>query len=332
MQILEKVIVDKLSKIAIGEIEEQLLKINSMDLKYRDKINLPKFVTFGIEVEFEDANTESVKHRLDIDFPDWQFDRDLSVITNDINGNSLGGEVISPILQDSLTTWKEITKVCNLLKRSGACITDFAGGHIHFGVQTLGYKKEYWLNLIKLWAVYEPIICRFSFGEKVVPRAGFDKYAKQLDKYFLNNMYVFENAVNLYEILSYLPKDKYYSLNTCYVEPNKKGITKDNTIEVRCPNGTINPIIWQNNINFFAKLFLYCSSDNFDKDFIDYKLTCLRNNLINYDYSNIYIDAILEFSNLIFSNEIDKLYFLKQYLKRFDTIKDKEDTKKVYKL
>lgn len=101
---------------------------------------------------------------------------------------------------------------------------------------------------------------------------------------------------------------------------------------MRCPNGTINPIIWQNNINFFAKLFLYCSSDNFDKDFIDYKLTCLRNNLINYDYSNIYIDAILEFSNLIFSNEIDKLYFLKQYLKRFDTIKDKEDTKKVYKL
>lgn len=99
----------------------------------------------------------------------------------------------------------------------------------------------------------------------------------------------FENSVNLYELLSYFPIDKYYSFNTCYVNPVKKGIIEGNTIEVRCPNGTVNPVIWQNNINFFAKLFLYCSGNNFDIEFINYKLDYLKDGIIHYDYNDIYI-------------------------------------------
>lgn len=332
MIILKKANEDKLSKLNHEQIEELILKIADIKLKYRDKLDLPKFVTFGVEIEFEDANTESVQHRLCLDFPEWKFDCDPSVTTIGINDESLGGEVISPVLKDSDCNWQEIFKVCSFLERCGASISDLSGGHIHFGTQVLGYNKKHWLNLIKLWIIYEPLIYRFSFGERLGPRAGIFKTAIQLDKVLLKNLSSFENSADLYELLKYFPSDKYYSFNTCCVKPNKRGIIEGNTVEVRCPNGTINPVIWQNNINFFAKLFLYCSGNNFDSEFINYKLNCLKDGMIHYDYNNIYIDETLELSDLVFSSELDKLYFLKQYLKDFSTINCEDDKKRIYKL
>ena len=104
MIILKKANEDKLSKLNHKQIEELLLKTDDIKLKYRDKLDLLKFVTFGIEIEFEDANTESVKRRLYLDFPEWKFDCDPSVTTLGLNDESLGGEVISPILKDSDST------------------------------------------------------------------------------------------------------------------------------------------------------------------------------------------------------------------------------------
>ena len=332
MIILKKTNKDKLSKLNSEQIKELLLKVDDIKLKYRDKLDLPKFVTFGVEIEFEDANTESVQHRLYLDFPEWKFDCDPSVTTLDLNDESLGGEVISPVLKDNPFNWQEIFKVCSFLDRCGASITDLSGGHIHFGTQVLGYNKKHWLNLIKLWIIYEPLIYRFSFGERLGPRAGIFKTAIQLDKVLLKNLSSFENSADLYELLKYFPSDKYYSFNTCCVKPNKRGITEGNTVEVRCPNGTINPVIWQNNINFFAKLFLYCSGNNFDSEFINYKLDYLKDGMIHYDYNDIYIDEALELSDLVFSNELDKLYFLKQYLKDFSTINCEADKKRIFKL
>ena len=44
-------------------------------------------------------------------------------------------------------------------------------------------------------------------------------------------------------------------------------------------------------------------------------------------YSDIYLDDAIELSDLIFDNELDKMYFLKQYLKinkyNFEAIKQK---------
>ena len=69
MIILKKANEDKLSKLNPEQIKELFLRIDDIKLKYRDKLDLPKFVTFGVEIEFEDANTESVKRRLYLDFP-----------------------------------------------------------------------------------------------------------------------------------------------------------------------------------------------------------------------------------------------------------------------
>lgn len=36
-------------------------------------------------------------------------------------------------------------------------------------------------------------------------------------------------------------------------------------------------------------------------------------------YNKIYLEQALEFADLIFNNNIDKIYFLRQYLKSFES-------------
>ena len=46
----------------------------------------------------------------------------------------------------------------------------------------------------------------------------------------------------------------------------------NNTIEVRRPNGTVEEVIWQNNINVILKMILKIKNNSFDIEYIDYLL------------------------------------------------------------
>ncbi len=83
---------------------------------------------------------------------------------------------------------------------------------------------------------------------------------------------------------------------------------KNNTIEFRTLNGTLDPFIWQNAVNLFGHLMTYATSSDFDENLIAYRKHKLEYNFSqNYNYE----DANL-LANLIFEEEIDKLAFLKQ--------------------
>ena len=41
----------------------------------------------------------------------------------------------------------------------------------------------------------------------------------------------------------------------------------------------------------------------------------LENSNDRFDYNKIYLDSALELSDIIFDNNLDKLYFLRQYVK-----------------
>ena len=86
------------------------------------------------------------------------------------------------------------------------------------------------------------------------------------------------------------------------------------TLEFRCPNGTFNPTIWQNNVNLFVKMMKYSSSSKFDKEYIDKRIKPICINEAN----KIYLEDALELADLIFDNNLDKIYFLRQYLKSFE--------------
>jgi len=94
---------------------------------------------------------------------------------------------------------------------------------------------------------------------------------------------------------------------------------KKNTLEFRSPNGTIDPVIWQNNLNMLVNLLLYCKSNDFNNDVIDKRHDKYKEKYNSlYWYNEIYIDQALELCDLIFTNNLDKINFLRQYLKSFE--------------
>ena len=122
-------------------------------------------------------------------------------------------------------------------------------------------------------------------------------------------------------------RERYQAVNfgNVYVG-NYNDFAEDNTIEFRCPNGTLNPVVWQNNVNLFVNLLKYSKDLSFDDDIVQ------KRHLINLDkflelkwYNEIYLEQALELCDMIFNNNLDKIYFLKQYLKSFQVSKNKED-------
>lgn len=285
--------------------------INNYYLEYRPTLNLKKEITFGIEIETEYAKQKEIENELEcyLEF-DWKKDRD--------NTLNKGTEIISPILRDKKSTWYEIKDICNILQKYSH-ISKRAGGHIHVGSQILGTKIDNWYNFFYLYGVYEHILFRFGYGEYLNRRETMVSYSKRIsnqciqayDNHKYNKKNDFEDLISLLR----WPKSSAISILNLDIFNYYKE-KKDNTIEARFFNGTLNPIIWQNNINLITKMLNYCNSDNFNLDIISNRYKLNKENKTN-DYNMIYLDQALEFCDLIFDNNLDKIYFLRQYIKDF---------------
>ena len=290
------------------------------NIKYKRRIGIDKNITFGTEIEFENASFDKVEENLKLsdNLNKWDLVHDGSV-EFEYEGKIYGGEVVSPILTDSIYTWKQLKEACKLIKNNIGFTNENSGSHIHIGIQSFKKNKKYLLNFIKLWVAYEHVIYRFSYGEKDYPRKLLCEYAApyayRLSECLLeiNNKkdYSFDDIIDYIYDIGETGICFRYGLRFNYSSHNP--LRKD-TIEIRCPNGTLNEKVWQNNINFFTKLMLYSVSDNFDEEFINKKIKNYKYIYID-DYSHIYLEDAIELVNLIFTKEEDKLYFLKQYLK-----------------
>lgn len=96
---------------------------------------------------------------------------------------------------------------------------------------------------------------------------------------------------------------------------NINKVFEKNTIEFRSPNGSADEIVCQNNINALIKLII--NSKEIDEEFLNYKLKDRASVEKIYTYNEVYLKKALEFADLIFEDDIDKIYFLKQYIKDF---------------
>jgi hypothetical protein len=231
----------------------------------------------------------------------------------------IGGEITSPALIDSSKTWLDIEMICQMLKSKRIYAGDITGGHIHFGTQIMNGDANNIIKLIKLWVVYEKVIHRFSNGEKETMRDGVLEHAKPLTLVY-NKLISIAQEINDFKYKQRVVGGYIFGYNRSlalnFLNMTGKKYEKRNTIEVRYPNGTLNSIIWQNNVNFFAKLILYARSKKYDEDFINKKIDEIISR--NYDeelYNQIYLAEALELCDMIFDNNLDKMYFLRQYLK-----------------
>jgi hypothetical protein len=318
---------------------KELLDIN---LDYLDKINIPDY-KFGIEIEFAGAIFNGVKQKLDEilkyesntieelrqiekdkeEFKKWRLVNDGSVQSNAWHRAKKGGEINSPIIRDRKKAWNELKKVCKMLRtREYIKISENCSIHIHTERDIYSDLEEL-KNLLKLWIVYEDIIYRFGYGETDIYRPALLNYAKPLSSNFaittdemLKKLEDIETKRDLLRLVSY---EKNYGLNLTNVtkEPLRKDDIIKPTIEVRIYNGTLNENIIQNNVRFNMNLLNYCKKENFDNEFIEYRIKNFKRNFIN--------DSIFEnpekadeLSKLLFKDELDRLKFLKQYYKIYN--------------
>lgn len=304
---------DMFSKMSGIDLQDLLYYIENYYLELRNRLGFDNYITFGLELEFENAMRGRIENKLrKMSLSStWQLKGDGSLDD--------GAEINSPILKDTSVSWNNLKKVCSVVN-ANATIGSHSGGHIHVGTQVIGGKTESWLNFIKLWSVYENIIYRFVYGDFLTARPSMNRYAEPMTKDFWKDYQKLKeyDQLNMRDIISKISHQRYQAVNFNNVS-DFNNMANKNTIEFRCPNATIDPTIWQNNINLFVNMLLYSKSTRYNDDIIQNR----RN--INEDkysklswYGEIYLQQTLELCDMLFTNNFDKVYFLRQYLKSFE--------------
>ncbi len=295
------------------DLQDLLVQTESYLLEYRDKLNLPDDVTVGVEIEYEGLSKKFIDKFINDKLNGWHSKRDGSL--------SSGGEITSPVMTDNIKYWLEFKMICDYLTKRKADTLHNAGGHIHIGTSVLGDDVEAWKHFLKLYTAYENVLFRFIYGDKISGRKKLFKYAPPISDRLYNNLNQINSARDLYDIKWAIFSDERYNalnfLNTDFHSPNSYG---KNTLEFRSPNATTDVVIWQNNINAFAKMLVSSRDKVMDEEFLDYKLKheFYPYNGNEYLYNNVNLKNVLEFVDLVFDNNLDKVYFLRQYLKDFE--------------
>jgi len=319
---------DKLSEMSGGDLQDLIILIDEYYIELRKSLNFDQNITFGLELEFENAMRDRIERKMTEAFPydDWTIKSDGSL--------KRGVEINSPILRDTEKNWKNLDKVCKIVEPL-ASVGKKSGGHIHIGTQILGNKKESWLNFIKMWSVYENIIYRFVYGDFLTARPSMSEYAEPMTKSFWNDYKNLKNEdASLEEIISRISHERYQAVNFYNIsKENYNKFCAGNTIEFRCPNSSLNSVIWQNNVNFLVNFLIYSKNTSFNDDLVE------QRHKLNLDkfaglkwYDEIYLEQALELCDMIFTNNFDKVYFLRQYLKSFQVCKQIADYPKARSL
>lgn len=296
------------SQMSGHDLQDLIFYLNLYPLELRNRLGLDQAITFGFEIETELVDYKRLDDECEEDkFPGWRDEYDCSLQS--------GREIQSPILRDTQKSWEELKQMCTFLKDI-SCIDKCAGGHIHVGAQIFQGDLKALLNFLKCWAVYEHIIYRFCYGEFLNARPKLKKYAPPVAPQLLELYDKFkEQPDSLVEKL-FWDIDRHSAINFGNTY-NLKKTEEYNTIEFRCPNGSLEPVIWQNNLNLFARLLLYSKSARYDDRIIDQRREANGETIPLDFYSEIYLQQALEFCDLIFTKNVDKLYFLRQYLKSY---------------
>ena len=305
-------------------------ELKNLKFIYEDKINVPQN-PFGIEIEFEEASYNQIEkdlmelfnyeyvpkskwsREIKKDYTKWQIGRDATVETNSQENNfeTLGGEIKTPIMANEKKYWEELKQVCELLRSNPRTkITGKCSIHIHSDKKIYTNLEEY-KNLLKLIMIYEDIIYKFSYGEKNTPRELIFKFAKPMSYKIYGILDKLEIIETEQQLVKLLDNERKYEFNFKNIVSEEK-----QTIEKRTSNGTLNEKIIQNDVRFTLNLLKYAKIENFDKEFINYKLKNFEPFVINQSIKEFPKKAE-ELANMIYEEKMDKLMFFKQYYKAF---------------
>ena len=295
-------------------------------MKYLEQLDLKnRCITFGTEIEFRKAELNELS-RKSIDLPvrlslghktefngydEWYIDRDYTV-SEETEDKIYGGEISSKILNNSISDWKELKIICDRLESCEAYVDGNCSNHISIGTDSFYRDINFYKTLVKLLVIYEEEIIRFSYGEFSERRLMFNKFSRSLRFSLISKIKEYdvfkeEDYNNFMNLICY----KEVELFTTRTGINLKEIDSKKRIEFKYPNGTINPVVIQNNINFFIKLVISIIENKIDVENLDYLISKIEIKDINF----FCIKRAKSLCEVISDNETDRLNFMEQFEK-----------------
>ena len=302
------------------DLEWLLCKLRDYKIKRRSTLNIDKKISFGIELEFCDILLLYVEKRLKENerLKDWLsvYDKSCSYKADNY---IIGGEVDTGILHDTKEEWETLREALTILKELKAHITDKNGLHVHIGSQIFGTDINNVIRFIKVWCIFEHVIFRFGYGQSKYGRSRILSFAHPLAQEVTLKYQFMPYMLDYLEEPEFLHYDKTYALNFSNYHNLTEEEERNNTIEIRCANGSLSMSTIQNTVNFYLKLMQYVTSTTYDEELINKAFKKLKPKDFD-SYSKPYIKDALLLCDLIFDNSLDKINFLKQYVKKDEVV------------
>ena len=301
------------------DLEYFFLDLNHYRLRYRATLSIDEKISFAPEIEFEDVLLYFVNKELNKKFfyPDWKAHQDDSC-TFQVDNFDVGGEISSPVLHDTEIDWETLREVLEMLRKMKAHATSNTGFHVHVGSQILGEEMENVFRFVKVWCIFEHVIFRFAYGKDSVFRPNIICFSQPICD---EALHLFDYVDGSFDVD--VPLDFDYDKTKVLNFSNFHHLTSveevNNTIEIRCANGTLDANIAQNTIYFYLKLMLFVTSERYDEEFIDYLFAHLESKSLD-QYNELFIRDALLLVDLVFDQAFDKIQFLKQYVKSNETV------------
>ena len=265
------------------------------DTPYRKNLEIPDSIGFGYEVEMgvTEENFDSICKNFS--FPGWSRTTDPSIET------LFGLELISPVYRNSKNTYKELKAISEYLSKYEK---DFSWASFQLNIDNIFSNKEDMYNFLCFFAAYEDVLYHFCQGKDTHIRHNAFRFSNTIGK-------VMYKSKNYDEAFEKLHNRKDISLN---LKKNYMSIPK--IIEFRQPNGTDDCWLWQNYTNVFINSMLAIKNNkNIDYDKVRNYLKRFKKSTEGIPYDHILkVSKAFEFCDIIFQNDKDKLYFMKQYL------------------
>ena len=360
------VIVSSLSK---NELIQLFTKINEMPLRFRRKLNIPNNISFGNEIEINGIPLDKAVLITELynDVAALYDDDRYSVhqeetaeaeivtpiLTNEVwhwssfkgmydtlyqTGATIGQNTSSHIHIGShlINTPEKLSLLLKTLVVFEPIIFKFGYGYYDKPRDFITSRVEHSIfspmMTPKRVGIFTDQLDHYNHGAQGVMRAKF------LD--FINPDLRFRPVFNF--------KDFDFSkihYGITMDEPNDS-----DHFEVRCFNGTLRPEIAQNNINLITSIVAAVINGKIDEEYIKKEYNKYKKKRYNFDtfcailydqdkveqynrllagFGKVKLDKALKLADMIFDTDIDKLYFLKQYLKLFNT--DQEYIKSLVK-
>lgn len=271
------------------------IKLDNYPLIYRSKLTIPSYVNFGLEFELDkvdyDEVRELVKREVSGSF-DVKIDKSLT------KGQS--AEIVTPVLNNRKETWVLLKKLGELLERLNPDY-NLCSFQVNFDGKLLP-RVEDKARFLKLYAMYEDIVYRFSLGEDSCFRDSIDTYAYPIIL-MLKGIHHYSDG----SVVEMLSNHKRYGI--CFKD-------KHDLIEFRSPNMSSNPIMWQNYVTTFYYLVEASMNRRYDMKRVDEYIDHFYKSYILENYALEKRDKAEEFCDLIFKKSDDSIAFMHQYLKK----------------